>query len=159
MPRQKQVNDMCRTKRLASTIRNLANTSLVILTAIINQSCEYKRERLFPENTHSYYKQGKAWMQIYNLDEEIAAYNKSIALDSKNLNAYKEVSYTLILAKRFDESIENLNHYIESSPNESKVYFWRAIAWAAKKDTKRAIVDVDLAIKLLECCVFAISTK
>jgi tetratricopeptide (TPR) repeat protein len=84
-------------------------------------------------------------------DDAIALYLSAIRLDPEYVDAYSGLGLVLgdvISPPRTDEALERLNKAIELDKTFAPAYANRGLMWANKEDYKRAIVDLEEAVRL-----------
>lgn len=119
------------------------------LTSIYMQDEKYDESlkiytRFHRNDTNNYIfldKMGFASLKNKDLSYAIDLYNKSLAINNKNVNAIKNLAYLYSSTYRVDTAIQLLTKGIETDPTDMDLYARRATIYYLIKNNKKALND------------------
>lgn len=92
-------------------------------------------------NSNVFYERAKVYEKMGRLYDAINDYTRSLALDPDKVEIYGERGVILVTTKAYRKGILDLNEAIKLEPNNSKYYFYRAVAKESSGDHDGAAKD------------------
>jgi len=96
-------------------------------------------------NPDVYYERAKIYEKMGRLFDAINDYTKTLALDPSKVHVYKDRGVNLVTTKSYRKGILDLDKAIRLEPNNSKLYFYRALAKQSSGDQEGALIDFENA--------------
>jgi tetratricopeptide (TPR) repeat protein len=91
---------------------------------------------------------GQKKLRQQNYQDAIALFNRALAANPSNLNAYYSRGAAFFSLQDYAAAINNFDRLLNVSPNYPLAYFYRGYIRAAKQDYSGAIADYNRAIEL-----------
>ena len=92
-------------------------------------------------NSNVFYERAKVYEKMGRFYDAINDYTRSLALDPDKVEIYGERGVILVTTKSYRKGILDLNEAIKFEPNNSKYYFYRAVAKESSGDHEGAVKD------------------
>ncbi len=105
--------------------------------------------RLDTTEPQTFLNRGSMYTDIYNkYDQGISDFKRVLRIDPERIDALNNMGVAYFKKGEFDTAISKYNLSIEKNPSNGKIYYFRALVYAAKKEYSKAIADAQKAGQL-----------
>ena len=102
----------------------------------------------FSQTSYEDLERGKAKFKLKDYSSAIIDFNKAIALNSDNVDAYYSRGTSKYMLKDFEGAIEDYTKAIALTPNKGNIYFVRGLAKIELNRKEEGCKDVEIAVSL-----------
>ncbi len=100
------------------------------------------------QKLYKFYKQTNDGFANRHFDSVVVASNKLLEIDSKNVGAYNNLGYALLLQKKYDEAIEQFNKGIDIDPYSDYLYNNRGYCQLQLGNLEDAFTDLESSYEM-----------
>jgi tetratricopeptide (TPR) repeat protein len=103
---------------------------------------------VWPRNAPIYNHMGKAWLELDNSENALAAFTKAVALDPNYPSAFENLARTNLRLSKWQTAIDNANSSLKLDDKREVAFYHRGYAFMQLGKTDDALRDLNKAIEL-----------